>query len=38
MNKSPFASNAVEMPIGCARLRGVSTALDTNGKGVRGGW
>ena len=28
----PFASSPVERPIGNARLRGVSTTLDTNGK------
>jgi hypothetical protein len=28
----PFASGEVEMPIGRARLRGVSTSLDTNGE------
>ena len=27
----PFASSEVEMPIGRARLRGVSTSLDMNG-------
>ncbi len=27
----PFASNEVEMPIGSALPRGVSTSLDTNG-------
>src|SRR3546814_8663080 len=32
----PFASSEVEMPISCARLRGVSTSLDTNG-GREGG-
>ena len=29
----PFASSEVEMPISNARLRGVSTSLDTNGEG-----
>ncbi len=28
----PFASSEVEMPIGRARLLGVSTSLDTNGE------
>jgi len=31
----PFASSEVEMPIGHARTRGVSTSLDTNGGGRR---
>ncbi|ALH81429.1 bifunctional 2-polyprenyl-6-hydroxyphenol methylase/3-demethylubiquinol 3-O-methyltransferase UbiG [Sphingopyxis macrogoltabida] len=31
----PFASSEVEMPIGQARTRGVSTSLDTNGKRVK---
>ena len=31
----PFASSEVEMPIGQARARGVSTSLDTNGKRVK---
>ena len=30
--QNPFASSPVERPIGHARLRGVSTTLDTNGK------
>jgi hypothetical protein len=38
MYKDPFASSAVEMPIGRARLCSVSTALDTNGKGIGRGW
>ncbi len=29
----PFASSGVEMPLVGARLRGVSTSLDTNGEG-----
>jgi hypothetical protein len=29
----PFASSEVEMPLVGARLRGVSTSLDTNGEG-----
>ena len=30
-HQAPFASSEVEMPIGRARLHGVSTSLDTNG-------
>ncbi|WP_287941024.1 bifunctional 2-polyprenyl-6-hydroxyphenol methylase/3-demethylubiquinol 3-O-methyltransferase UbiG [Sphingopyxis sp.] len=30
-SRNPFASSEVEMPIGRARTRGVSTSLDTNG-------
>ena len=30
----PFVSSIVEPPFGRAQLYGVSTALDTNGKGV----
>ncbi|MDR6832327.1 hypothetical protein J2X44_002606 [Sphingopyxis sp. BE259] len=29
----PFASSEAEMPLAGARLRGVSTSLDTNGEG-----
>jgi hypothetical protein len=29
----PFVSSEVEMPLAGARLRGVSTSLDTNGEG-----